>query len=69
MSWTLTSLKTAIQDYAESSESSFVTHLPDFIKSTEERILKNVQLDVFRKNVTGSGTASNTYLSMPTDFL
>ena len=69
MSWTLTSLKTAIQDYAESTESSFVTHLPDFIKSAEERILKNVQLDVFKKNVTGSGTASNTYLAMPTDFL
>jgi ribosomal protein S20 len=69
MSWTLSSLKTAIQDYAESTESSFVTHLPDFIKSAEERILKNVQLDVFKKNVTGSGTASNTYLAMPTDFL
>ena len=65
MSWTLTSLKTAIQDYAESTESSFVTHLPDFIKTAEERILKNVQLAVFRKNV----TASNTYLAMPTDFL
>ena len=69
MSWTLTSLKTAIQDYAESTESSFVTHLPDFIKSAEERILKNVQLDVFRKNVTGSSTADNTYLAMPSDFL
>ena len=69
MSWTLSSLKTAIPDYVESTESSLVTHLPDFIKSAEERILKNVQLDVFRKNATGSGTASNTYLSMPTDFL
>tara|TARA_R100001086_G_scaffold148975_2_gene78946 strand:+ start:9970 stop:10617 length:648 start_codon:yes stop_codon:yes gene_type:complete len=69
MSWTLSTLKTAIQDYAESTESSFVTHLPDFIKSAEERVLKSVQLDVFRKNVTGTGTASNTYLAMPTDFL
>ena len=47
MSWTLTSLKTAIQDYAESTESSFVTYLPDFINSAVDRILKIVQLDVF----------------------
>ena len=69
MSWTYSSLKTAIQDFSESTESTFVTHLNDFIKGAEERILKGVELDQFRKNVTGSGTASNTYLSMPTDFL
>ena len=69
MSFTLSTLKTAIQDYSESTESSFVTHLPDFIKTTEERILKAVQLDYFRKNVTGTATASNTYLSTPSDYL
>ena len=57
MSWTYSSLKTAIQDYSESTESSFVTHLDDFIKTTEERILKSVQLDFFIKNVTGTATA------------
>ena len=69
MSWTLSTLKTAIQDYAESTETSFVTNLPNFIKTAEERILKNDQLDNFIKNVTGSGTASNPYLGTPTDYL
>jgi hypothetical protein len=69
MSWTYSNLKTAIQDYLESTESSFVTHLPDFIKSTEERILKNVQLDVFKKNVTGTATADSPYLGSPSDYL
>ena len=69
MSWTYSSLKTAIQDFSESTESTFVTHLNDFIEGSEERILKGVELDQFRKNVTGTGTSSNTYLSMPTDFL
>jgi len=69
MSWTYTDLKTAIQDYLESTESTFVTNLPNFIEATEERILKNVQLDEFRKNVTGNVTASNTYLATPSDFL
>ena len=69
MSWTKSSLKTAIQDYLESSETSFTNNLDNFIKSAEERILKSVQLDVFRKNVTGTATASNTYLSAPSDYL
>ena len=69
MSFTYGTLKTAIQDYAESSETSLVSNIPNFIKSAEERILKSVQLDVFRKNVTGTATASNTYLAKPSDFL
>ncbi len=69
MSWTYSSLKTAIQDYAESTETSFTTHLDDFIKTTEERILKSVQLDDFIKNVTGTATSGSAYLGAPSDFL
>jgi hypothetical protein len=69
MSWTNTTLTTAIQDYLESSESSFVTNIPNFIKATEEKILKSVQLDVFKKNVTGTAASSNTYLTTPSDYL
>jgi len=69
MSWTLASLKTGIQDYLESTETSFVSNLDNFITTTEERILKNVQLDNFRKNVTGNVTVDNTYLATPSDFL
>tara|TARA_R100001143_G_scaffold22940_1_gene23919 strand:- start:186 stop:836 length:651 start_codon:yes stop_codon:yes gene_type:complete len=69
MTWTYSSLKTAIQDYAESTETSFTTHLDDFIKSGEERILKAVQLDDFIKNVTGTATSGSAYLGSPSDFL
>jgi len=69
MSWTLSTLKTAIQDYSESTETSFVTNLPNFIKTTEERILKSVQLDDFIKNVTGQATPNSPYLGSPTDYL
>ena len=69
MTWTYSSLNTAVQDYAESTETSFTTHLDDFIKTGEERILKAVQLDDFIKNVTGTATASSAYLGAPTDFL
>ena len=69
MSWTYSTLKTAIQDYAESTETSFTNHLDDFIKSAEERILKAVQLDDFIKNVTGTATSGSAYLGAPSDFL
>ena len=45
MSFTFAQLKTAIQDYTDNSETAFVTHLSDFIKSAEERIFKNVDLE------------------------
>ena len=69
MSFTYTQLKTAIEDYTENNETSFLTNLPLFIRLTEERILKNVQLNLFKKNVSGSMTSSNQYLAMPSDFL
>ena len=69
MSFTYTQLKTAIEDYSENNETSFLKNLPVFIRLTEERILKNIQLNVFRKNVVGAMSESNQYLSVPSDFL
>ena len=70
MSYSYAGLKTSIQDYLESTETSFVSHLDDFIHTTEERILKNVQLDVFKKNVRGQATPSSPYIGVPSsDFL
>jgi hypothetical protein len=69
MSFTYDQLKQAVQDYTENDETSFVNNLPVFIRQAEERILKNVQLSFFRKNVTGNMTSSNKYLAVPSDFL
>jgi len=69
MSFTYSELKQAIQDYTENDETSFVTNLPVFIKQAEERILKNVQLSLFKKNVSGSMTSSDRFLASPSDFL
>ena len=44
MSFTLATLKSAVQDYCETAETTFVADLDTFIKEAEERILKNVQL-------------------------
>jgi len=69
MSFTYDELKQAIQDYTDNQEATFVSNLPLFIRVAEERILKNVQLDVFRKNASATMTQGNKYLSSPADFL
>tara|TARA_R100001082_G_scaffold110236_1_gene89616 strand:+ start:2227 stop:2868 length:642 start_codon:yes stop_codon:yes gene_type:complete len=66
---TYSELKSLIQDYLQNTEATFVADLPTIIKQAETRILKTVKLPVFRKNVTGSLTSGNQYLSTPTDFL
>ncbi len=69
MSFTYDQLKTAIQDYTENDETTFVNNLSLFIRQAEERILKSVQLSLFRKNATASTTQNNKYLACPSDFL
>ena len=69
MSFTFTELKTAIQDYTDNTETTFVNHLSDFIKGAEDRIFKTVDLELFRKNVTSSFTSSDKFLSIPSDYL
>jgi len=69
MSFTYSQLKTAIQDYTENNETTFVTNLPVFIRLAEERILKSVQLSLFRKNATASISANSEFFACPPDFL
>jgi|TARA_Y100000015_G_C2360738_1_gene75114 hypothetical protein len=69
MSYTYDELKQAIQDFTENSEITFVNNLPRFIKNTEERILKNVQLNLFMRNLQGAMTTGIQYLGAPSDFL
>ena len=64
-----TQLKDAIQAYTQNYEQEFVDNLPVFIEQAEQRIYNTVQLANLRKNVTGTLTASNKYLSAPSDFL
>ena len=69
MSFTYTTLKNALQDYTQNTETSFVSNMPLFVRLGEERILKSVQLNLFQKNVSGNVTADNQFLTAPSDFL
>tara|TARA_Y100000114_G_scaffold143595_1_gene151305 strand:+ start:380 stop:1027 length:648 start_codon:yes stop_codon:yes gene_type:complete len=69
MSFTKATLTTAIQDYTDNSETTFVNNIPTFIKAAEEKIFKSIDLDIFRKNVTSSLTSSDEFLTVPSDYL
>jgi len=69
MSFTYLELKTAIQDFTENSETSFVTNIPNFITGVEDRIHSLADLEFFRKNATAALDADDPYLSVPSDYL
>ena len=60
-------LKTALQDYTQTSESSFVTNIDTFIGQAETRIFFDIDLPDFRKAATGTTSDGTTYLSKPSD--
>jgi hypothetical protein len=74
-----TELSAAIQSYMENTfpdtyladggTVSSKTQIDTFIKQAEQRIYNTVQFPSLRKNVTGTLTINNKYLSTPGDFL
>jgi len=60
-------LVVAISDYTENTFQTVNVNL--FITQAEQRIYNSVQFPSIRKNVTGTITANNKYLSAPDDFL
>ena len=62
-----TQLVAEIQSYVEDQ---FTTqNIDTFIQQAEQRIYNTVQLPALRKNVTGTLTAGNKYLAMPSNWL
>jgi hypothetical protein len=72
-------LSAAIQSYTENqfpvttladgSTVSSATQIARFVQQAEQRIYNTVQFPSLRKTSTGATTASNRYLSSPSDFL
>jgi hypothetical protein len=59
-----------VQEVSSYLENTFATaDMNTFIEQCEARVYNTVQIPVLRKNVTGTITANNKYLSCPTDFL
>lgn len=67
MALTYTELVQQIEDITENTYET--QDVNGFIQRTEQLIYNTVQLSSLRKNVTGTLTSSNKYLSAPLDFL
>ncbi len=64
-----TQLSQAIQDYCQSTETSFVANIPVFVQLAEERIYNSVQIPAIRKSSTANVTIGNQYMTLPSDWL
>ena len=62
-------LYNSIQSYAENTEQLFVANIPVFVQEAEQRVYNSVLLPSLRKNVTGTLTSGNQYISLPNDWL
>ena len=62
-----TQLVAEIQSYVENEFA--VADINTFIQQTEQRVYNAIQLPAIRKNVTGSVTTGNKYLTCPSDWL
>jgi len=62
-------LYNTIQAYAENTESLFLANIPIFVQQCEERVYNTINFPSLRKNVTGTLTGGNQYLSLPLDWL
>ena len=62
-------LTTLIQQYCESTETSFVANIPTFVQLAEERVYNTVQIPAIRRNQIGTLSTGNKYLTLPSDWL
>ena len=62
-------LSTLIQQYCESTETSFVANIPTFVQLAEERVYNTVQIPAIRRNQIGTLSLGNKYLTLPSDWL
>jgi hypothetical protein len=63
-------LVTNIRNYTEVGSNVFTNAVINtFITMAENRILRDIDLDVFKKEVSGTMTINNKFLSTPTDIL
>jgi hypothetical protein len=62
-------LVTLIQQYCESTETTFVANIPTFVQLAEQRIYNSVQIPAIRRYQTSTLTINSKYMTLPSDWL
>lgn len=69
MAWTYNTLKSALQSWNENTGSDFVAAIDNIIMLAEDRILREADLDKFRKYATSSLSVGDRFVTRPSDML
>ena len=69
MSYTSTTLRTAIKEFTDYTETSFVSNLNLFITNAEQRIFSEADLEFFTKVANGALTSTNPVVAVPSDYI
>ncbi len=69
MAFTSATLQSTVCSYLQQYDADFITNFPTIVAQAEDRILKAVNLPVFKKNADGAMTTSNRFLAAPSDML
>jgi hypothetical protein len=66
---TYAELVTALQDYAESSETRFVANIPLFVEQAEKRIFHEAEIPQYEKEATQAISSGTPLFTLPTDYV
>ena len=69
MSYTLGTLKTAVQDYLETNETNFVNNFNNFVINAEDRIFGAVQMRAQEATVSDLTSDGQSQITLPTNFI
>lgn len=62
---TYAELKTAIQNYVQTSEATFTSQINDFIRTAEDRVYRSVQMPAFWKTDSNGTLSAGTTVTLP----
>ena len=68
-SWTYTTLKAALQDFVEDDSTEYASAIDNIILLAEDRVLRDLDLDIFDTTATTSFSAATATLTKPTGFI
>lgn len=66
---TFTSIKSQLQAWLETTESTFVATIDEIIRLGELKVQRDLDLEDFKKNATGNLTGSSRTLAKPSDYI
>lgn len=69
MALTYAQLSTALQEWTQTDETTFVSNIPVMVRQGEDRVYHTVVFDALRKHATGNLSTGVATLTLPSDFI